>query len=148
MAIIRHLSVAVNSPEKCAQVISELSGGIPLKFKTRIAEMDAWICLWDARKNELIELLPKGWIMYPTSEGASFKKVNKIDQSNSTHIQLEASTSITHLQRIANKYGCLHYYRKSPRLGGPLYEIWIEEDFLIEFVSDEILSRFKDSISP
>ncbi|WP_131784055.1 hypothetical protein [Legionella gresilensis] len=138
MTIIRHLSVAVNSPEKCARVIAELTGGTPMAFKTRVVEMKAWICLWDAKKNELIELLPKGWIMHPTSEGASFKKVSKIDKCNSTHIQLEVSTPITRLQTIAEKYGCLHYYRKIPSLGGPLYEIWIEEDFLIEFVSDEI----------
>ncbi|WP_131783919.1 hypothetical protein [Legionella gresilensis] len=85
--------------------------------------------------------------MHPTSEGACFKKVSIIDKCNSTHIQLEAFTPITRLQTIANKYSCLHYYRKKPSLGGPLYEIWIEEDFLIEFVSDEISSNFKDDTS-
>ncbi len=44
--------------------------------------------------------------------------------------------SLDHLKSVAEKHELHHRFR--PRLGGPLYEIWIESQILVEFVSDEI----------
>ncbi len=137
MIVIKHLSIAVDSPARAAQILADLTGGTAQPFKTRTT-MRAWVCLWNAEKHELIELLPRDWVMYPTSEGASFKEINASNSYNATHIQLETFTPLHQIQAIADKHGCQHYPRVNPRFGGPLYEVWIEEDFLIEFVSDEI----------
>lgn len=49
---------------------------------------------------------------------------------------LETEQSLDHLKAVADKHELYHRFR--PRLGGPLYEIWIESQILVEFVSDEI----------
>lgn len=49
---------------------------------------------------------------------------------------LETEQSLDHLKAVAEVHGLHHRFR--PRLGGPLYEIWIESQVLVEFVSDEI----------
>jgi len=54
----------------------------------------------------------------------------------SIHFMLETVQSLDHLKAVADKHELHHRFR--PRLGGPLYEIWIESQILVEFVSEEI----------
>ena len=49
---------------------------------------------------------------------------------------LETAQSLDHLKAVAESHGLHHRFR--PRLGGPLYEVWLENQILVEFVSDEI----------
>ena len=48
----------------------------------------------------------------------------------------DTAQSLDHLKVVAEKHELHHRFR--PRLGGPLYEIWLESQILVEFVSDEI----------
>ena len=47
--------------------------------------------------------------------------------------------SLDYLKAVAENHELYHRFR--PRLGGPLYEEWIESQILVEFVSDEIRIR-------
>lgn len=137
MVEIKHLSLAVKNPKRVARLLAEMTAGKAQPFSSGTA-MKAWICLWNAEKNELIEFLPLGWTMAPTDRGATFKKTEFNQVYNPTHVQLEVKAALDHLQSIANKYGCKHNPRPDPKRGGPLYEVWLEDDFLVEFTSDEI----------
>jgi hypothetical protein len=81
--------------------------------------------------------------MYPTEYGADFTKLDFQMNYNSTHFQLEVQTSLKEIQRIAGHYNFKNSFR--PHRGGPLYDVWLEKEFLVEFVSDEIRSLNKTS---
>ena len=132
---INHLSVVVNTPEKTAQILADILGSSIKPFLSKTMK-GAWICSLDA-EDTLIEFLPKGYALYPTPLGANFKPVKVADTFyNATHVQLEVNIPLEHIQKIAESYKCHHYFR--PKFGGPLYEVWLEEEFLVEFSSHEI----------
>jgi hypothetical protein len=135
---INHLSIVVKNPERCSKILAELSNGVAIEFSSKFMQ-NAWICYWNGNKNECIEFLPKGYLLYSTEAGANFKSIDVDHGYNSTHFQLEVKTSLNQIKQVAEKHKCNHLFR--PRYGGPLYEVWIEEQFLAEFVSDEIRSN-------
>lgn len=135
MVAIKHLSVSVKNPEQAARALAEMTQGNAQTFTSRNMT-GAWVCMWNEKTNHLIEFLPNDYLMYSTDYGADFKKLQFQQNFNSTHFQLEVQTPLEDLQRVANAYGFQHKFR--PNRGGPLYDIWFEEQLLIEFVSDEI----------
>lgn len=137
---IKHLSVVVKNPELSAKIVAEISDGRAVQFGSKNMQ-GAWVCMWGGDTDELIEFLPEGYLMYATDLGANFKPVVEKHGYNSTHFQLEVSISLAKIKSVADKYNCRNYLR--PRFGGPLYEVWVEEQFLVEFVSDEIRALSK-----
>lgn len=135
MVAIQHLSVSVKNPERAARALAEMTQGNAQAFTTRNMT-GAWVCLWDEKTNHLIEFLPNDYLMHPADYGADFKKLQFQQNFNSTHFQLEVQTPLEELQRVADAYGFHHQFR--PTRGGPLYDVWFEEELLVEFVSDEI----------
>lgn len=138
MVEIKHVSVSVNNPELAAKALAEMTKGRAKTFSSGSSGnmLGAWVCIWDEQTNHLIEFLPNDYLMHPTEFGADFKKLESKQNFNSTHVQLEVSVRLVDIQSIADKYGFSHRFRA--RRGGPLYDVWFEKEFLVEFVSDEI----------
>ena len=132
---IRHLSVTVKNPERSATILAEMTGGSAEVFPSQKMQ-GAWVCIWDETKNNLVEFLPNEYLMYPTEYGADFRKFGHPQNFNSTHFLLEIDFPLIELQKVPDKYKCRHSFR--PRFGGPLYDVWIEDQLLVEFISDEI----------
>lgn len=137
---IKHLSIVVQNPKRAAHVLAELSGGRPESFGSTNMQ-GAWVCLWGGDTDELIEFLPEGYLLHSTELGANFKKSDAKLGYNSTHFQIEVDIPLAKIKEIASKHNCHHYFR--PRFGGPLYEVWIEDQCLVEFVSAEITNLAK-----
>lgn len=135
MVTIKHLSATVNRPEQTATALALMTNGSAQPFQAKNLE-GAWVCVWNAQKNELIEFLPPGYVMQLTESGFSFQKIEGLSVPNSVHIQLETALPLRHIQKIADQFSCPHHFR--PQSGGPLYEVWLESQFLVEFVSPEI----------
>jgi hypothetical protein len=140
MVVIKHLSVSVNNPENVAKALAEMTGGHAEEFTSKNMS-GAWVCMWDEKTNHLIEFLPNDYLMHATEYGADFQKLNSKQNFNSTHFQLEVTTPVEEIKIIANKYGLSHKFR--PHRGGPLYDVWFEDQLLVEFVSDEIRNLLK-----
>ena len=132
---IRHLSVTSKAPERSAKILAEMTKGKSEPFRSKNMQ-GAWVCLWDEENDQLIEFLPERYLMIPTEVGANFKKLDIAQGFNSTHFQIEVDSPLDLIKEIAERYDCHHYFR--PKFGGPLYEVWIEDQLLVEFVSDEI----------
>lgn len=135
MIKIKHLSVVAKNPERCSVILAELSNGKSVPFRSKNM-LGGYICMYGSETDELIEFLPEGYLLYPTELGANFKPANAPHGYNSTHFQMEVDVSMEHIKSVADKYKLHHCFR--PRFGGPLYEVWIEDQLLVEFVSDEI----------
>ena len=134
MVQIKHLSVSVNDPEKAAKSLAEMTSGKAQPFISKNMP-GAWVCIWDEKTNHLVEFLPNEYLMYATDYGADFRKFEFKQNFNSTHFQIEVDTP------LKDKFNLHHKFR--PSRGGPLYDVWIEEQLLVEFVSDEIRSLIK-----
>ncbi len=135
MVEIRHLSVTVKDPERAAKALAEMSGGNAEPFISKNMP-GAWVCIWERSTNHLVEFLPDGYLMHATDFGADFKKMDFNMNYKSTHFQLEVSNALDAIKLVAEKYKFRHAFR--PSRGGPLYDVWFEDQFLIEFTSDEI----------
>lgn len=94
------------------------------------------MCIWDESKNHLIEFLPDGYLMHATEYGADFKKMDTNLNYKSTHFQIEVDIPLNQIKSIADKNKFSHSFRRSR--GGPLYDVWFEDQLLVEFTSDEI----------
>jgi hypothetical protein len=129
--MIRHISVSVKNPKRSAEILAELTNGRTETFNTRGLE-NGWVCIWNDNLNKLVEFLPEGFLMYPTETGASFKKVNIPFGYNSTHLQVETRLSLSQIKEIAEKFSCKNYFRE--QFGGPLFEVWIEDELLVELI--------------
>lgn len=132
---IKHLSITAENPKRAAKTLAELSDGLTYPFPSKTME-GAWVCAWDKQAGELIEFIPNSYLLCPGKYAAEYTSREEAQNFNSTHFQLETEQSLDHLKAVAEKYELHHRFR--PRLGGPLYEIWIESQILVEFVSDEI----------
>ena len=86
----------------------------------------AWVCIWDEKSNHLIEFLPNDYLMHPADYGADFKKLDYCQNFNSTHFQLEINFPLDTIKTVAKKYGFNHGFR--PNRGGPLYDVWFENE--------------------
>lgn len=135
MVEIRHLSITVKNPETAAKALAEMTCGAAEPFISKNMT-GAWVCIWNRSKNHLVEFLPDGFLMYPTEYGADFKKMDSNVNYKSTHFQLEVDIALDEIKIIANKYRFRHSFR--PNRGGPLYDVWFEDQVLIEFTSNEI----------
>ena len=138
---IKHLSITVRNPERVAKILAELTAGKAERFLSKTMT-EAWICIWNREEKELIEFLPDKYLLQPSETGAVYQPVETSQGYNSTHVLLEIERPLREIIAIADRYNCHHYFR--PKFGGPLYEVWIEDRFLVEFVSDEI-NRLKNS---
>ena len=135
---IKHLSINANMPEKSARILAELSAGEAKPFPSASMK-GAWLCVWSESENELIEFIPRDYALKFGEHAAIYEKQPQTQNFNAVHVMLVANQSLAELIQIADKYGLTHRFRA--RFGGPLYEIWLEAELLVEFCSDEI-SRY------
>jgi len=136
MPTLFHLSLSVRDPEHCARVLAEITDGQAIAFKARGLE-GAWICLWDPTTNHLVEFLPARAVMHRAPEAAAFRSTDH-PVVGGTHLQLQAERGVDHIRGVSESHGCCCRLRCDPRRGGPLLEVWLEEDVLLELVSDDI----------
>lgn len=133
---IRHLSINVQNPKRCSRILAELTQGKSQEFKAKNLK-GAWVTIWDESKNQLIEFLPLGYRLKPSKDGVIFEKTSHLIPSGQ-HIQIFTPEKLKIIQTLGEDEGCFHMARLDVRKGGPLYEFWIEESFLVELVSEEI----------
>jgi len=134
-----HLSVAVQDPKRCAEILAELTGGETEVFSPL---KGSYVCLWGGWEGQFIEFYPAGTILKETASGCEFAIRPLKERSHGIHLNITTQKSLGEIQQIADKNNCPHH----PRLkeGGPLYEVWLDErKLLVELVSDEIRSTIR-----
>lgn len=134
---IKHLSLSSEQPELAAKRLAEATGGEAIEFPSSTMT-GAWMCVWDMAQNELIEFIPNNYALQWGEHSATYvQQPNALTYSNA-HCLLEYSGKLQTIVDVAEKYGLKHRFRE--RFGGPLYELWLEDNLLIEFISKEIKS--------
>ncbi len=130
---IRHLSIGVNDPKQAAEAVAELTRGKVSPFHP---VKNGYVCLWSGWAGQFIEFYPKDIRLVLTNEGADFQRSPITDAFHSTHLNLTTDLTGDEVKNIAKKYSYHHYFR--PSNGGPLHEVWIDDQFLLELVTKEL----------
>jgi hypothetical protein len=125
-----HLSVGVGDPKTCATALAELSDGTVEPFP-RLE--NTYVCFWGGGwEGQYVEFYSRDHKLVPTEEGADFETLAEPASFRSTHFFLNVATPVEKIQEIARRYGFRYCYRV--RGGGPLHEVWLENDLLVELV--------------
>jgi hypothetical protein len=133
-----HCSVVSHQPQLAAKRLAQLVNGRALPFQARGLE-GAWLCSLDDDDGQLIEFIPPNFRLIAGAHGASFEPIEQIILNNLTHIQIRTSVSYDEMMQYIVAEG-LHFHCR-PAHGGPLLEVWLEEQLMVELVSDEISRR-------
>jgi hypothetical protein len=129
---LRHLSVGVRDPKGCAEKLAALTGGKTAPFHP----VDGgYVCLWGGWEGQFVEFYPKGTELYATDEGGEFR-AGSASGGNSVHLNLTVEATTAEIVERAKRQGSRYVFRAGS--GGPLHEVWIEEDFLVEVVTPDL----------
>jgi len=127
VATIKHISVAVINPKLVAENLAALTGGTSRPF----SPLDgAYVCMWDnSWDGRYIEFYPSDCTISYKENGPGFSKVGEgVIYINATHVNLSAEKSLDEIIKIADQLKLKH----RPRNEKNTYDIWLEEQFLVE----------------
>ncbi len=129
---LKHLSLAVRDPKTVADKLAKLTQGEPAPFHP---VPGGWVCLWGGWEGQFVEFYPKGTVVYLSDEGGDFKTDSKA-HGQPVHLNLSIGGSTEDVVALAKKLGCPYHFR--PGSGGPLHEVWLEQDFMVELVTPDL----------
>jgi len=129
---LKHLSLAVRNPKAAAEKLAELTEGQAVPFHPVTG---GWVCLWGGWDNQFVEFYPKGTVIFNSGEGGDFRDDPKAE-GQPVHLNLSVGGSTADVVALAKRLGCPYHFR--PGDGGPLHEVWLEEDFMVEIVTPDL----------
>lgn len=135
---ISHLSVGVSNPKRAAEALAELTHG---ELRPFTPVPGAFACLWGGWEGQFVEIYPKNVQVIPTDEGADFTEDKEASKFGSVHINLRVDLTGDQVKTLAKKYGYTYHFR--PYGGGPLHEVWLENELMVELVTKDLWSKNK-----
>lgn len=157
--MINHISIAVNEPERVANFLAELWGGIVYPFPP---VPGAFFVLANDGKGTAVEITPAGTILVP-GEGlpdendlaasteayeAQFIKSELIPRYVATHLNINTQMSVEEIRELAKREG---WRVLVCNRGGGLFqlvEVWVENTFMLEVMTPEQTKRYVEITDP
>jgi len=138
--VINHASIPADEPERVARVIAELwrSEYFPFVFP------GSFVVLAGDEHGTEIEVQPRG--MELTAGPAEVHiKTNKVPSANSeTHLNITTPLSFEEISTIAKREGWTA--RICDRMAFNVIELWLENKFMLELMTEAELKRYRDSM--
>ncbi|HEV8593329.1 MAG TPA: hypothetical protein VGQ55_14595 [Pyrinomonadaceae bacterium] len=157
--MLNHISIAVNDPEKVANVLAEFWNGTVLPFPP--APNSFFVLAHDGR-GSAVEVTPAGTVLVP-GEGlppeddltgateeyeAKFVKSDIIPKYVATHLNINTHLSIDEIKAIANREGWRTLVCNRGEGLFQLVEVWVENSFMLEVMTPEQTARYIEITSP
>ena len=159
--MINHISIAVENPEKVANVIAELWNGMVIPFPPA---PNSFIVLANDGRGSGVEVTPINTILVPgeglppeegfdintrTEEnGAQFRQSDSVPQYVPTHLNINTHLSIEEIKEIGRREGWRTLVCNRDEGFFQLVELWIEDRFLLEVMTPEQTARYLEITSP
>jgi hypothetical protein len=159
--MINHISIAVENPEKVANVIAELWRGMVLPFPPA---PNSFIVLANDGRGSGVEVTPIDTVIVPgeglpaeenfsleTPTGeyeAKFVKSDVVPQYVPTHLNINTPLSIEEVKEIGRREGWRTLVANRDNGFFQLIELWIEDRFLLEVMTPEQTARYVEITSP
>jgi len=159
--MINHISFGVNNPEKIANILAELWGGVAMPFPP---SPGGFVAFADDGKGTIVELIPIDvhaipGIGLPDEEGfsietntdefeAQFVDGNEPSLFGSVHLNINSPLDEASIKEIAKREGWRCF---TANRGGGLFqliELWIENRFLLEVQTPEMAEVYKNLVTP
>jgi hypothetical protein len=157
--MINHISIAVNDPERVANVLAEIWDGMALPFPPAPG---SYIVLANDGRGSAIEVTPAGTVLVPgeglpdeddlnASTGeyeAKFVQSELKPRYVATHLNVNTKKSIDEIREIAKREGWRVLVAN--RDGGlfQLIEVWVENTFMLEVMTPEQTARYVEITDP
>ena len=157
--MINHISIAVNDPERVANVLAEIWDGMVFPFPPA---PNSFFVLANDGKGTAVEISPTGTVLVP-GEGlpeeddptantepyeAKFVQSEYKPTYVATHMNINTKKSIQEIRDIANREG---WRVVLCNRGGGLFqliEVWIENTFMLEVMTPEQTERYIEITDP
>ena len=159
--MINHISIAVNEPEKVANVLAEIWDGMVFPFPP--APNSYFVVANDGR-GTAVEVTPAGTVLVP-GEGlpsevdfnaetrteeyeAKFVQTDTAPRFVATHLNINSSKSIEEIREIASREGWRVLVCNRGQGLFQLVEVWIENSFMLEVMTPEQTARYIEITDP
>ena len=159
--MINHISIAVENPERVANVLAELWNGYAFPFPPCEG---GYIVLADDGKGTAVEVTPINTVLipgegFPAEEGfnaqtrteeyeAKFVASDFSPRYVATHLNVNTHLSEADVKAIADREG---WRALTCNRGGGMFqliEVWIENRFMLEVHTPEMTERYMQVINP
>jgi hypothetical protein len=157
--MINHISIAVNEPERVANVLAEIWDGVVFPFPPNPA---SFMVIADDGKGTGVEVLPAGTILVPgkglppeddidspTEEfEGKFVKSDLVPRYVATHLNINTRKNIEQMRQIAKREGWRVLVANRGQGMFQLIELWVENTFMLEVMTPEQTARYIEITDP
>ncbi len=158
--MINHISIAVENPEKVANVIAELwNGAIVVPFPPAPG---SFMVFANDGKGSGVEITPSGTVLIPgeglppendpdtptESYEAKFVNIGSAPQYVATHLNINTHLSIEEIREIARREGWRTLVCNRGEGLFQLVEVWVENQFMLEVMTPEQTERYIEITRP
>jgi hypothetical protein len=159
--MINHISIGVNNPEKVANILAELWGGVAMPFPP---SPGGFVAFADDGKGTIVELIPVDVHLVPgeglpEEEGFSIETItddfeatfvpdNEPSLFGSVHLNINSPLDETEIKAIAKREGWRCFTANRGRGLFQLIELWVENRFLLEVNTPEMTKVYEETVNP
>lgn len=159
--MINHISFGVNNPEKAANILAELWGGVAMPFPP---SPGGFVAFADDGRSTMVELVPIDVNLIPGTgypDDATFTKETPTEEFEATfvagnapslfgsvHLNINSPLDEESIKAIARREGWRCF---TANRGGGLFqliELWIENRFMLEVHTPEMTEVYQNTVSP
>src|SRR3982751_4933786 len=157
--MINHISIAVNEPERVANVLAEIWDGMVFPFPPA---PDSYFVIANDGKGTAVEVTPAGTVIVP-GEGlppvdelsaateeyeARFVKSDFVPRYVATHLNISTRKSIEDIREIAQREGWRVLVCNRGEGLFQLVEVWVENTLMLEVMTPEQTARYVEITDP
>lgn len=157
--MINHISIAVENPEKVANVIAEFWNGMVVPFPPAPG---SFMVFANDGRGSAVEITPSGTVLVP-GEGlppedaldtateeyeAKFVQTGAAPQYVATHLNINTHLGIEEIKEIARREGWRTLVCNRGEGLFQLVEVWVENQFMLEVMTPEQTARYVEITRP
>lgn len=141
--MLHHISIAAENPFRVSKVLAELTGGQFFEFPI---SPGAYMVIFDDAYGSGIEVLAKDTIWFAGEVEAQTKPADSPMRFSSTHAALSVSISRETIETIGIREGWL--VRFCDRGLFQVIELWLENSFMLELLTPEMMANYLNFMKP
>lgn len=159
--MINHISFGVNNPQKVANILAELWGGVAMPFPP---SPGGYVAFADDGRGTMVEVIPLDVQLVPgigTPDEATFTRETVTDDFEATfvpnnasslfgsvHLNINSPLDEESIKAIAKREGWRCFTANRGRGLFQLVELWIENRFMIEVNTPEMTEVYQNTVTP
>ncbi len=159
--MINHISFGARNPEKVANILAELWGGVAMPFPP---SPGGYVAFADDGRGTMVEIIPTDVHLVP-GEGlpdeanfsretitddneATFVPGNETSLFGSVHLNINSPLDEESIKAIAKREGWRCFTANRAQGLFQLIEFWIENRFMVEVNTPEMTKVYEETVTP